>query len=171
MPSPPYNSTDNPNPNGNPPGGRPLKYDDPDELQRAIDQYFDDCDQEIIVKQHPHSKGITEVKTPKPYTMAGLARALNIDRDTLNNYKKYDRFFGVIMRARDKVHEQNLSLALLGCHDSKIAALNLASNYGYATKKDVDITDNSTIQAVLDALPDDIRENVLDEVKSRLGKK
>jgi len=120
------------------PGGRPLKYKTPEALQAAVDNYFTECDNRIVVKQHAHSKGITEVKTPTPYTIAGLARALNVDRDTINNYSKRDEFFGIISHARDKIQESNLTLGLLGCHDSKLAALNLASNYGYSTKESIE---------------------------------
>lgn len=119
-------------------GGRPKALTDPEKVQQIIDDYFAECDNTLIVKQHPHSKGITRVKSPTPYTMAGLARALGISRETLNQYKKEEPFSDIIMRARDRVHESNVSLALLGCHDSRIAALNLASNFGYQTKEQVD---------------------------------
>jgi hypothetical protein len=45
-------------------------------------------------------------------------------------------------------------LALTGCHDSRIAALNLASNYGYSTKSSVDINIDEQLQAIIKALPD-----------------
>lgn len=170
MPAP-YNNTDNPHPEGKHAGGTPPAWEDPDEVQAVIDQYFEECDKKIIVKQHAHSKGITEVETPTPYTMAGLARALKISRETLNQYKKHEKFADIIMHARAKVHEQNLTLGLVGCHDSKIAALNLASNYGYATKKDVELTDNTAIAAILESLPADQRERVEAAVKEKLRKK
>jgi len=137
------------------PGGRPLKYQTVEELQTAVDNYFTECDNKIIVKQHAHSKGITEVKTPTPYTIAGLARALEVDRDTINNYSKRDEYFGVITGARDKIQESNITLALAGCHDSKIAALNLASNYGYATKSETDVSGSLSIEDKLAALRGD----------------
>jgi len=124
--------------------GRPEIWTDPQAMQAAVNAYFEDCDHTIIIKQHAHSKGITKVKTPEPYTMAGLASALHVSRETLNEYKKDERFSDIIMQARDKVHRQNLTLGLLGCHDSKISALNLASNYGYSTKEEhkIDAGDN-----------------------------
>ena len=63
--------------------------------------------------------------------MAGLAMALHMNRDTLNEYSKSDIFSGIVSHARERIHTQNIELALIGCHDSKIAALNLASNFGY----------------------------------------
>lgn len=135
----PYNSTDNPNPNGKHPGGRPPKWTDPEALQKAVDQYFVECDNHIIKKQHVTGKGIIIVETPEPYTMAGLADALDVDRITLLNYSHDDQFFSIIAHARRKIERQNITHGALGCHDSRIAALNLAANYGYATKQDMDI--------------------------------
>ena len=144
------------------PGGRPLKYQTAEELQAAVDNYFAECDNRIIVKQHAHSKGITKVETPTPYTIAGLARALGVDRDTINNYSKRDEYFGIITGARDKIQESNLTLGLLGCHDSKLAALNLASNYGYSTKSEVNQSGTMTIQ-VINYKPQEPQPDVPDE--------
>ena len=117
--------------------GRPRIFESVEQMQVAIDAYFKRCDETIIKKQHVTGKGVTIVETPTPYTMAGLARALNMDRKTLNNYAHRDEFFPAITRARDRIHEQNVTHAMVGCHDSRIAALNLAANYGYSTKHDI----------------------------------
>uniref|UniRef100_A0A6M3IZZ0 Putative terminase small subunit n=2 Tax=viral metagenome TaxID=1070528 RepID=A0A6M3IZZ0_9ZZZZ len=130
--------------------GPHLKLNDPAKVQQIINEYFLECDTTKITKQVAHSKGITEVKTSTPYTMAGLARALRVSRETLNQYRhaihpgetpeekiQHERISDIISHARDRVHEQNVTLALAGCHDSRIAALNLASNYGYSQKNEV----------------------------------
>ena len=49
--------------------GRPLKYKTAEELDKAIEQYYADCQKQM-----------------RPYTMSGLAVALGIDRKTLLNY-------------------------------------------------------------------------------------
>lgn len=118
-------------------GGRPLKFQDPEKLQQRIDAYFEHCDNTIIKKQHVTGKGeIIVVPTPTPYTMAGLAAWLEISRKNLLEYNDRNGFRNIITRARDKIEASNITLALTGCHDSRIAALNLSSNYGYATKQD-----------------------------------
>ncbi len=66
--------------------GRPKKYTDTDIVQQKIDAYFKNCDD-----------------TNKPYTMSGLALALDMDRKTLLNYSKDDKFFLTIKKARNKV--------------------------------------------------------------------
>lgn len=118
-------------------GGPPLLWEDPKVFEQAIDDYFIQCDETILHKQVVQKGEIIQVPTPTPYTMAGLARALRCSRDTLNQYSHNDKFADVVSHARMKVHEQNIVLALIGVHDSKIAALNLASNFGYVVKTDI----------------------------------
>jgi hypothetical protein len=66
------------------PGGRPLKYETVEEVDRAINAYFDLCDphtQRRVVDCGINEKGETiwrerEVMTEQqPYTMSGLARS------------------------------------------------------------------------------------------------
>jgi hypothetical protein len=63
-------------------GGRPLIFPSPADLQSACDLYF--ASEERI-------------------TLAGLALALNIDRQTLYNYAERDEYFDIIKKAREKV--------------------------------------------------------------------
>jgi hypothetical protein len=103
--------------------------------------------------------------------MAGLARDLDIDRTTLNRYEHWDErpdFCNIIAQARNRIHEQNVVLGLIGAHDSRISALNLASNYGYSQKTQVDISDDRLVQAILDALPAEIREGVCEAIRLKL---
>ena len=68
--------------------GRPfgtLKYDNLEDLQNGIDNYFTEQDE----------KG-------KPYTVSGLALSLNITQQTLCNYAYKDDYFEAINRARQK---------------------------------------------------------------------
>jgi len=62
--------------------GRPRIWDSPDQLSKLVDQYFDGNE------------------TP---TLSGLALFLNIDRQTLYNYKERDEFFDILKKATSKV--------------------------------------------------------------------
>jgi hypothetical protein len=69
--------------------GRPFKYTR-EELKVAVDNYFNE-----------------EIKP----TLAGLALALDIDRQTLYNYAEVDELFDIIKKARERVeakYEQRL---------------------------------------------------------------
>lgn len=136
------------------------KWTDPDEFEACVAAYFSYCDTNMIEKQMGHSKGITILRIPTPYSMAGLARALGISRDALNRYKHQDnglaeanpeiaqRIADIIYAAREKIHENNVSMALTGCHDSKIAELNLVNNFGYTRKTEVELPAGGEINVV-----------------------
>lgn len=136
------------------------KWTDADVFIQTIEAYFEYCDTHMITKQVPHSKGITIVKTPIPYTMAGLARALGISRDALNRYKQQDsplattnpeaaqRMSDAIYTARDRIHENNLNMGLLGCHDAKISELNLLNNFGYSRKVELELPSGGEVNVV-----------------------
>lgn len=122
--------------------GRPLAYPTPEALQAAVDSYFEECKHNVIVKQVVSKGEIVRVETPEPFSMAGLASHLGVSRQTLlaydgNNGERAD-YLDIISRARLKIERSNIALSLVGCYDSRIANLNLASNFGYFTKQDVD---------------------------------
>ena len=72
--------------------GNPRKYKNVEELQKGIDAYFEECD----------AKG-------EPYTVTGLALALDIDRSTLLRYEKeFEEDYRVtVKKAKTKV-ENNI---------------------------------------------------------------
>jgi hypothetical protein len=63
-------------------GGRPMIWKDAFELAQLVEQYFSSTD--------------------RP-TLSGLAVYLEIDRQTLYNYKERDEFFDIIKRATSRV--------------------------------------------------------------------
>ena len=63
--------------------GRPVKFKTPKELQEKIDEYFDGC-----------------IKDKRPFTLSGLAYALEVDRKTILNYSHKEDFFPTIKRAK-----------------------------------------------------------------------
>ena len=94
--------------------GRPLKFKTVEELDLAIQNYFAEQDphtMSALVETGRDSKGNmlfdtrTVLTEQKPYTMHGLARALDVDRKTLLNYKKRDDYFPSIQRALDRCAE------------------------------------------------------------------
>lgn len=87
------------------PGGRPLLYKTVKELEGKIDEYFAWCDnrtKSMFVKELGDN---IEVSDPAPYTMSGLAYALDMDRKSLLNYAKRDKFFLTIKKARQRVEQ------------------------------------------------------------------
>lgn len=99
------------------PAGRPLKFKTPEELEKAITDYFNMCE-----------------KKNKPMTYAGLALAIGIDRQTLYNYEKRDEYFDTIKKARDivgaYVEEQMFIRGTSG-------VIFYAKNYGYTDRQEL----------------------------------
>lgn len=117
------------------PGGRPLLFNSPEEMQIKIDEYFKSCYREII---DPETKQIT-YENIRPLTITGLAVALNCDRRTLLNYENKDEFFPAIKQARQRI-ENYVEESLW---KPKVAAgviFNLKNNFGWVDKSEVETT-------------------------------
>jgi hypothetical protein len=100
------------------PGGRPLKFQSVEVMQKLIDEYF--------------------IVTPiSQQTITGLALALDTDRTTLINYEKRDEFFDTVKRAKTKIeHAYELSLRVRGSAGDIFGL----KNFGWSDKTETDIT-------------------------------
>lgn len=108
-------------------GGRPPIYSSVEELDKDIQKYFDNCN-----------------KDKRPYTMSGLAYALGMDRRTLINYGKDEKFFHSIKRAKEFV-EQSLEERLISTSGVATGIIfNLKNNYDWKDKQEVDTNINAT---------------------------
>ena len=103
-------------------GGRPLKYETKEDLQAAIDKYWQYCEE--------------QKKVP---CIAGLAYYIGVDRHTVYNYEKNDKFFHTIKIARDKILYK---LEESVCNTNSIAAgkIFVMKNYGYTDKQELELT-------------------------------
>ena len=110
-----------------------LKYKSQEELQAGIDKYFEECDKEN-----------------KPYTMSGLAYALDIDRTTLIRYGDRESFAALIKKAKQKVEKQLEENALTGKGNPTFTIFNLKNNYGWVDKREQEITETKRYNIVND---------------------
>jgi len=122
-------------------GGRPLKYEKVEDVEKAIKDYFKECD-----------------KKQKPYTVSGLAYALNMSRQSLLNYENKEKFFDTIKKAKDKIEVQLEENALLGKYNTTFTIFNLKNNYSWQDKQEIDSNHTDRIKIIND-LPSDINEN------------
>lgn len=104
---------------------RPKLYSSVENMQKIIDEYFKMCDEK-----------------EKPYTMSGLAYALDMDRRSLLNYSKDEMFFPTIKKAREKVEQQLEENALMGKANATFTIFNLKNNYGWQDKTEVQVNKN-----------------------------
>lgn len=118
--------------------GRPLIFKTPEELKQAVEKYFD------------------EEKKP---TLAGLAYALGINRQTLYNYGERDDFLDIIKRAREKVeatYEQRLVY-----ENNPTGVIFALKNMNWRDKVETGVTDKEGNDVLVTTyqIPDNHREN------------
>lgn len=103
--------------------GRPKKWQSVEELETGIHAYFEACDIE-----------------KRPYTMAGLARALDCSRQTLINYEHADAaFMDTVKRARARV-EQWVEESLWSKVHPAGPIFSLKNNFGWRDEQQVTVT-------------------------------
>lgn len=109
---------------------RPVKFKTPEEIQIAIDAYFDSC-------WDANDKGV-KVQI-KPYTITGLANALDLSRQGLLEYGEKEAFSDTIKRAKRKVAEYVEEYLFTGKNQTG-AIFNLKNNFGWKDRTETDVT-------------------------------
>ena len=107
------------------PVGRPLTYKTVEELDNAIELYF----------ETDAFMGGEDNKVYAP-TMSGLAYSLGIDRKTLHTYAHNDEFLHSIKRAKSRV-ETALEQRLYSGNPAGVI-FNLKNNYSWTDKQEID---------------------------------
>lgn len=135
-------------------GGRPPKYTCKEEIEEKIEQYFQDCegvfarDQngDIIVTKF----GPVYEKSPRPYTVSGLALALGFNsRQSLLNYQGKKEFRDTIERAKARI-EQYTEERLFDRDGANGAKFSLQNNFkGWKDEKTVENT-GAPVQIICD---------------------
>lgn len=138
-------------------GGRPPKYKTKDEIQEKIDEYFDSCYKPVIILNKETCKyqtvkddeGNIIKEQYRPFTVTGLADALDMSRQSLLNYSEKDEFLDTIMRAKRKC-ELYAEERLFDKEGANGAKFSLANNFeSWKDKKDVDANVNTEIKVTL----------------------
>ncbi len=121
--------------------GRPLKFKSVESLQAQIDYYFKSC--------HSDAGDII-----RPYTITGLALALDTTRHTLLNYGKDEEYLSTIKKAKQKIENYAEESLYTNKHTAGII-FNLKNNYGWVDKQEVAHSGSLTIEGLLDTLDTD----------------
>lgn len=102
--------------------GRPLKYRSAMELERVIENYF----------QQQDSK-------EKPYTITGMALFLGMTRKNLIEYGERENFVNVINRARARIESQVEDMLLTG--KNQAGCIFWLKNQGWSDKQEIEVND------------------------------
>ncbi len=131
-------------------GGRPLKFKTPEELEERIQAYFESCfEEEWVDELYRDENGNKEMigknykRVPvkkkvqkEPFTITGLAIALDTDRRTLLNYERRKKFFPTIKKAKTII--ENYTEKRL--YENNVAGVifNLKNNYDWKEKQEIE---------------------------------
>lgn len=166
--------------------GRPLKFQSVEELQEKIDAYFRECDPhwvdvEVLVypkktvavgkkmmleedyDQEPEVKIVRRISKQIPYTITGLALALNTSRETLLDYEGKDDFSDTIKVAKLKC--QNFTELSLYTNAPTGPIFSLKNNYGWKDQTQVDSTNTHKVK--FEDMTDDQLERAIKERQNR----
>lgn len=154
------------------PGGRPRKYDSPEQMQIAIDKYFDDCEGKFYCDKNDVpvlDKWGNEIWIGrKPPTITGLALALGFNsRQSLLNYEDKAEFVDTVMRGKSRV-EAYAESRLFDKDGANGAKFSLANNFrNWNEKQSLDITAN--VQHSLSNLTDEELDAKIKALSKVLG--
>ena len=127
--------------------GKPRKFKSPEEMQKAIDEYFD----EITITK-TNSEGKEYQKYVRPPTVTGLAYALGTTRKTLLDYQnKYEEEYrNTITRAKTKIEMYSEEQLYRGQGKTNGIQFNLKNNFNWKDKQEVEHSGDMGVQIVDD---------------------
>lgn len=123
--------------------GQPAKYKSQEELQQAIDSYFEFLQGEFTMVNKTDEEGEPYqekqwIRYPEQSTITGLALHLGFEsRQSIYDYEKKGEYSYTIKKARLQV-EYEYEKALMG--KSYAGAIFALKNFGWADKQEVDHT-------------------------------
>jgi len=100
--------------------GRPLKFKSLEDLQTQIDQYFTDAKEQDL-----------------PYTVTGLALALDTTRETLIDYQDKSEYSDAIKKAKLKCQNYTENFLYSG-KNATGAIFSLKNNYSWRDKSEIE---------------------------------
>jgi hypothetical protein len=115
------------------PTGRPCKFKTPEQIQPIIDKYFYDCD-----------------LNKTPYTITGLAIALDTTRELLAEYERKDGFSATIKKAKHRC--ENYAEEHGYSAKNPAFAIFCLKNYGWRDRQDVEVSADAGIMAAVAAM-------------------
>ena len=134
--------------------GRPPKYKSKEEMQEKIDQYFKECEGELLKDKDGEfvfdKNGFPIIVGKRPLTMTGLALALGFSsRQSLLNYKAKKEFLDTITRARARV-EQYTEECLFDKNTANGAKFSLSNNFdGWSEKQELEVETHKKLEDLL----------------------
>ena len=130
--------------------GRPPTFKSKAEMQKKIDEYFKECEGEVLLDEYGKpviDKWGNVIKVgAKPLTVTGLALALGFtSRQALLNYQAKQEFVDTITRAKTRI-EQYAEERLFDKDGANGAKFSLSNNFeGWKEKQQIEADVNSDV--------------------------
>lgn len=105
--------------------GQPPKFSSPELMQQAIDSFFTACDD-----------------NDDPYTISGLALALDMDTQTLLNYQQKDAYVATIKKAKQRCQTYAERRGWTG---NPAFACFVLKNYGWSDRQEQNVSVSGTM--------------------------
>ncbi|MGM0409212.1 MAG: terminase small subunit [Bacillota bacterium] len=146
-------------------GGPRKLYEDPDEMQKDVNKYFDS-----ITKVIEDADGNKIRVYHRPPTVAGLAVALDTNRSTLLRYQKEygDEFHNIISRAKEKIEAYAAEELYRTKGTTRGVMFALTNNYP-DWNKEQNVNINQTTQDITD-MSEEERNKRIQELRNKLNK-
>jgi DNA-binding XRE family transcriptional regulator len=138
--------------------GQPRKFQTVAELQAAIDGYFESCFAELPMRDKDGNVVLDAAGKPyierlqvEPFTITGLALALDTSRETLmdienGNWSYTEEYSDAISRA--KLRCQNYAEKQMYTAKSANGPIFALKNYGWKDKQEIDTNATGSIEVV-----------------------
>lgn len=140
---------------------RPMKWSSPQELEEKIEAYFKECD-ETVVKRTYDRDGNVLTRQTKPYTITGLALALDTTRSVLADYDNgvlarftnastpeeiqcAKAFSYAVKKAKQRCENWLEEHAVNGLTNPIFSIFSMKNNYGWTDKTEVEMKHSGTV--------------------------
>lgn len=162
------------------PGGRPRKFNSPEEMQVKIEEYFAKCDSAtkfVVLKDEKGAQHVEEVPSPARYTVPGLAYFLGFcARTELADYARdYREFSDTISRARLKIEEQRITDgADPDTRNSNGIKFDLSNNFNYKDLQQIEVIGevnrviNTMVQAIRESVPEELQTGIIGKIQAAI---
>jgi len=117
--------------------GAPRQWDSVEEMSEAIEAYFAKCDARTVATIV--GKELVDVAKSEPYTVQGLAVALNLTTKGLIGYEEREEFGATIKHARARIEANKVMHMLDGDGYGPGYIFDLKHNYGWKDKQELDV--------------------------------
>ena len=137
------------------PFGRPRKFNTPEEVEQAFNQYLSYC-RSFQVETVSNRGEVVAVSKPRVPTLGGFCNHAGIDTDTLLNYEKgdgYENFFGTIKSIKQHILSGKLDALTNGEGSTTGLIFDLKANHGLMDKNQTDLNISQIAVSVVPGKP------------------